>query len=195
MSIVQLQPYLPPDCLPHLQRWFGPHEIHLKVTRNRRSKLGDYRKMPDNSHQITINGTLQPHLFFFVLTHELAHLLAFAEFGHRIAAHGYEWKDRFRTMLLESLQVYSEDLQPIIKNFARAPKAGFLSSPELVRYFHIEDGRDETSYVEDLQPEDRFIYREETYLLETKRKKNYLCVNTGNGKKYIFKPLARVQKL
>lgn len=195
MSIVQLEPYLPPDCLPYLQRWFGSHSIHLKVTRDRRSKLGDYRKMPDKSHQITINGTLQPQLFFFVLTHELAHLLAFAEFGHRIAAHGTEWKHQFRLMLLESLNVYSADLRPIIIRFARAPKAGFMASPELVRYFHIDDHDDETCYIEDLKPNDRFVYRKEAYVMAEKRKKNYLCLNTDNGKKYIFKPLARVQKI
>jgi predicted SprT family Zn-dependent metalloprotease len=48
--------------------------------------------MPDNSHQITINGTLEPQLFFFVLTHELAHLIAFEKYGRRISPHGQEWK-------------------------------------------------------------------------------------------------------
>ena len=195
MSVANLQKYLPENTLPFLKTWFGEHYIHIKITKGRNSKLGDYRKMPDKSHQITINSTLQPQLFFFVLTHELAHLLAFENFGNRISPHGAEWKNKFRTMLLESNSVYSEDLKPIILKFSKAPKANFMSSPDLVKYFHIENYEDETSYIEDLETEDRFIYRKQTYIIEGKRKKNYICLNLDNGKRYIFKPLARVEKL
>ncbi len=195
MSITNLEKYLPENTLPFLKTWFGEHYIHIKITKGRNSKLGDYRKMPDKSHQITINSTLQPQLFFFVLTHELAHLLAFENFGNRISPHGSEWKNTFRTMLLESISIYSEDLKPIILKFSKAPKANFMSSPDLVKYFHIENYEDETSYIEDLETEDRFIYRKQTYIIEGKRKKNYICLNLDNGKRYIFKPLARVEKL
>ena len=195
MSITNLEKYLPENTLPFLKTWFGEHYIHIKITKARNSKLGDYRKMPDKSHQITINSTLQPQLFFFVLTHELAHLLAFENFGNRISPHGAEWKNTFRTMLLESISVYSEDLKPIILKFSKSPKANFMSSPDLVKYFHIENYEDETSYIEDLETEDRFIYRKQTYIIEGKRKKNYICLNIENGKRYIFKPLARVEKL
>lgn len=195
MSITNLEKYLPENTLPFLKTWFGEHYIHIKITKARNSKLGDYRKMPDKSHQITINSTLQPQLFFFVLTHELAHLLAFENFGNRISPHGSEWKNTFRTMLLESISIYSEDLKPIILKFSKAPKANFMSSPDLVKYFHIENYEDETSYIEDLETEDRFIYRKQTYIIEGKRKKNYICLNIDNEKRYIFKPLARVEKL
>ena len=195
MSITQLERFLPENALPFLRKWFGEHYIHIKITRERNSKLGDYRRMPDKSHKITINATLQPQLFFFVLTHELAHLLAFENFGRRIAPHGAEWKHTFREMLLESIAIYSEDLRPIILKFSRSPKANFMASPDLVKYFHIENVDDETSYVDDLEIGDRFIYRKQTFVIKEKRKINYLCKNLDNGKAYIFKPLARVEKL
>ena len=195
MSISLLEKYLPENCLPYLKKWFGDYVIHIKITRDRNSKLGDYRKMVDKSHQITINSTLQPPLFFFVLTHELAHLLAFENYGNRISPHGAEWKNTFRIMLLESFAVYDEDLKPIILKFSKSPKANFMSSPDLVRYFHIEDYEDESSYIEDLEIKDQFIYRKQIYIIEEKRKKNYLCIQLDTGKKYIFKPLARVKKI
>ena len=102
MSIQSLEKYLPQNTLLYLRKWFSDYSIHIKVTRNRNSKLGDYRKLRDNSHEISINSTLAPQLFFFVLTHELAHLIAFEKFGRRIAPHGNEWKHTFREMLLES---------------------------------------------------------------------------------------------
>lgn len=195
MSILLLEKYLPENTLPHLKKWFGDHVIHIKITKGRNSKLGDYRKMPDKSHQITINSTLQPQLFFFVLTHELAHLLAFDQYGYRISPHGSEWKNTFRIMLLESLPIYSDYLKGIILKFSKSPKANFMASTDLVRYFRIEDYEDESSYIEDLSVGNTFKYKNQTYLIEEKRKKNYLCVNLDTTKKYIFKPLARVEKL
>ena len=195
MSISLLEKYLPENTLPYLKTWFGDHSIHIKITKGRNSKLGDYRKMPDKSHQITINSTLQPPLFFFVLTHELAHLLAFENFGGRISAHGAEWKNTFRIMLLESISIYPDDLKQIILRFAKSPKANFMASPELVRYFHIDNYEDESNYIEDLSLGEKFVYRKNTYIIEEKRKKNYLCLNLDTAKKYLFKPLARVEKL
>ena len=195
MSISLLEKYLPENSLPYLKKWFDDYVIHIKITRGRNSKLGDYRKMVDQSHQITINSTLQPQLFFFVLMHELAHLIAFDNYGYRISPHGAEWKNTFRIMLLESFSVYNDDLKPIILKFSKSPKANFMSSPDLVRYFHIEDYEDESSYIEDLEVKDQFTYRNQRYIIDEKRKKNYLCVQLDSDKKYIFKPLARVEKI
>ncbi|KQT22424.1 transcription elongation protein SprT [Chryseobacterium sp. Leaf404] len=193
MSIQPLEKFLPDNCVGHLKKWFTGHSIHIKITRDRKSKLGDYRKMRDGSHEITINSTLQPELFFFVFTHELAHLLAFEKYGRRIAPHGNEWKHTFRAMLLESLDVYSEDLQPIIIRFSRSPKANFMASPELVKYFRFEKSQDGGVFVETLKKGEVFVYQNQRYVLEGLIKKNYLCVNLETGRKYAFRPLARVQ--
>ncbi len=188
-----LEQFLPQSALPFLKGWFGNHNCHLKITRNRNSKLGDYRKLPDNSHQITVNGTLEASLFFFVLTHELAHLLAFEKFGRRISPHGQEWKQTFREMLLESIEVYQDDLKPIIKKFSKSPKANFMASPELVKYFHKEE--EGFCYIENLEIGEKFIFREETYVIKEKIKKRYLCKNLSNGKQYLFKSVSKVEKL
>lgn len=194
MSIQSLEKYLPQSTLKYLRIWFSDYYIHIKVTRNRNSKLGDYRKLPDNSHEITVNSTLTPQLFFFVLTHELAHMIAFEKYGRRISPHGNEWKETFRNMLLESLEIYDEDLKPIIVKFSKSPKANFMASPDLVRYFHTEKQDDRLHFIEQLQKGEFFIYRNEKYLLEGLIKKNYLCKNLATGRKYSFKPLARVEK-
>lgn len=193
MSIQTLEKYLPDNCRNHLKNWFSDHSIHIKITRDRSSKLGDYRKNRDGSHEITINSTLQPELFFFVLTHELAHLIAFEKYGRRIAPHGNEWKHTFRLMLLESMDVYKEEFKPILVHFSRSPKANFMASPELVKYFRFESEDDSGVFVESIKKGGEFIYKNEKYVLEGLIKKNYLCVNLKTGRKYSFRPLARVQ--
>lgn len=191
-----LQNYLPNSSLTFLKNWFGEYKIHIHISRARNSKLGDYQKLKDGSHKISINHNLQPELFFFVLTHELAHLIAFDKFKtKRISPHGSEWKDTFREMLLESFCVYSEELKPHILQFSKSPKANFMASGPIVKFFHKEDLADNELFIEQLAAGDSFFYKRHIYKIKEKLKKNYLCDNLQNGKKYIFKPLAKVEKI
>ena len=195
MSVSVLEKFLPENALPYLKIWFGSYPCHLKITKNRNSKLGDYRKLPDKSHQITVNGTLEPQLFFFVLTHELAHLIAFEKYGRRISPHGAEWKQTFREMLLESLTVYADDSRPIIQKFSKSPKANFMASPDLVKYFHVPKEDDEQTFIENLKKGELFEYKKEIFVIEETTKKRYLCRNLKSGLKYKVNTLARVRKI
>lgn len=192
MSTEILVKLLPPNALPFFKNWLGDYRLHLKITKTRESKLGDYLKLKNGGHQISINGDLGPELFFFVLTHELAHLLAF-ERHKKILPHGTEWKATYRAMLLESLQVYSAELQPKILHFAKNPKANFAAFSPLVRYF--QDEEDGLHYVSDLEIGAKFRYRKKTYRLEGCGKKRYLCTEILSTRKYSFTPDARVEKI
>lgn len=194
MSFRLLAQFLPENTSSYLSSWFGTHQIHIHITRDRNSKLGDYRKLPDHSHKITLNSTLAPELFFFVLTHELAHLLAFHQHGFRIAPHGREWKIMFRKMILESLDVYHPNLQPLLIRFSNSPKANFMASEDLVRYFYGGKNNEHQTFVENLAQGEVFVYRKKTYEYQKKLKKNYLCKELNSGKTYLFKALVQVEK-
>lgn len=195
MSLQTLEQFIPEKAKTHLRKWVEKHSIHFIITRNRSSKLGDYRKLPNGRHQITINGTLQPDLFFLVLTHELAHLKTREAFGIEVLPHGTEWKTIYRLMLIESLEAYADELQPLIFKFSKSPKANFMASTDLVYYFHKDKLKNEEVFLVDLVANCRFIYRNQKFEIIGRRKKNYLCKNLDNGKTYIFQPLASVQKI
>lgn len=184
---------MPKNALSFIKKWLEGHICLIKITKSRNSKLGDYRLMPDKSHKITINGNLPPELFFFVFTHEIAHLLAFYE-KRNIAPHGTEWKNTFRKLILESLSVYPPDCQILLKHFSKNPKANYMSSPELVKYFDTKH-LDNKDYIENLLIGEEFIYQTHTYRVEEKKKKRYLCKNLGTGRLYLFKSCARVERL
>lgn len=183
---------IPKEAFFFVEKWLENHHCQVILSPDRRSKLGDYRLLPDGSHQITINSGLNEEFFFFVLTHEIAHLLAFHQ-NRRILPHGKEWKSTFRNLILETIFVYSEKLQPLLKEFSKNPKANFMSAPTLVKYF---DNRpdDDSFYVEDLQVGDQFIYQSEAYQVEEKKKKRYLCKNLSTGRQYYFRTCAKIEK-
>ena len=195
MQVNLLEKYLPPNALPILKNWFGDYIIHIKITNERSSKLGDYQKVGDNKFIITINHNLQPELFFFVFTHEIAHLFAFEKYGRRkIAPHGKEWKNTFRRLLVETISIYSEDVKPLILEYAVSPKANFAASTGLKRHFYPDQLEDDEVFVEQLQLGEIFWFRETKYRMETRRRKNYLCSKVSTGQEYIFRPLIKVKK-
>lgn len=190
-----LSSYLPDQAQPMLTTWFGTYRIQIKITANRSSKLGDYRKVGENQFLITINSTLHPELFFFVLTHEMAHLIAFEKYGHRnIAPHGKEWKHTFREMLLHSLAVYSDEVRPLILDYAVSPKANFGASAALKKHFYPETLAKDEVFIEDLQCGETFIFKNQKYKMHSKRRKNFLCTQLASGAGYIFRPFLKVKK-
>ncbi|MDO4764168.1 MAG: transcription elongation protein SprT [Flavobacteriaceae bacterium] len=193
MKTISLENYLPENAISYITKWLEGHRCMIKIRKPRQSKLGDYKLLPNQSHQISINENLKPELFFFVLTHEIAHLLAFNE-KRDILPHGKEWKATFRELLLESIQIYPEDLQILLKNFTQNPKANFMTSPELVKYFEHKTSENQF-YVEELSINGKFIYQSQIYQVEEKKKKRYLCKNLHTGKRYLFKSCARVEKI
>lgn len=196
MSVEILQKHVPDTALEFLRIWFGNYRLHLHISRSRNSKLGDYQRLKDGSHKITVNHNLKPELFFFVLTHELAHLMAFEKYkAKRISPHGAEWKQTFREMLMESLSVYSKELKPHILQFSKSPKANFMASGPIVKFFFEEKLNENECFIEKLAAGDHFLYKNENYFIIEKLKKNYLCGNMKTGRKYNFKALARVEKL
>ena len=194
MQVEVLEKYLPENTFPFLKNWFGGYNIHIKITKERSSKLGDYRKIAKNQFVITINHTLPPELFFFVFTHEMAHLLAFEKYGRRIAPHGKEWKHTFREMLLQTIEVYSENVKPLILEYAVSPKANFAASTGLKRYFYPDTLQNDEVFIENLIQNEVFIFRNEMYKMKNKRTKNYLCTKLFSGAEYTFRALVKVKR-
>ena len=92
--LLELQTYLPATGFEEVLYYLQHHKVHLTISRKRQSILGDYRHAhSDKNHRISVNGNLNKYAFLITLLHELAHLFTYEKFGHRVQAHGREWKD------------------------------------------------------------------------------------------------------
>src|ERR1051325_9211095 len=88
-----LAAYLPEGAFENVVHYLHLYRVHLTVTKERKSILGDYRNAVNGkNHRITVNGNLNKYAFLITLLHELAHLLTYNQYGHRVVAHGKEWK-------------------------------------------------------------------------------------------------------
>src|SRR6478672_9215366 len=97
--IEYLKRYIPGPAAERVLQYLHQYKVHLTITRERKSVLGDYRHATGyNNHRISINGNLNQYSFLITLIHELAHLVTFEKYGNRVYAHGNEWKQLYATL-------------------------------------------------------------------------------------------------
>ena len=117
-----LSPYLPPTAVKPIVRLIVAYNIHLKITRERHSKFGDYR-LPSTAqplHRISINGNLPPDGFLLVMLHEVAHMLTFVDHRRTVKPHGPEWQRHYSRLLIEFVEkgCFPADAVPMLRAYA-----------------------------------------------------------------------------
>lgn len=202
VSLEFLKKYLPDSTYPLVASYLVRYKVTLTITRSRRSILGDYRRpYKGQGHRISVNGDLNKYAFLLTLLHELAHLLAFESYGIRIAPHGKEWKQAFKSILKQLQQdtpaVFPEDVAQAVRNYMHDPAARSCSDDNLVRalrkYDHARPG---ICLIEDLEEGDCFLVPGgELFRRGRKLRKRYECKSVKSGHLYTFSPLYEVKKV
>jgi N-glycosylase/DNA lyase len=94
--------------------------FHLKVTKERATKYGDYSTPINNKkQQITVNGNLDQFSFLLTLLHELAHLRVYEKHSYRIKPHGEQWKNEFANYLRLAIEhhLFPEEIAKPIRKY------------------------------------------------------------------------------
>jgi SprT protein len=137
-SINALKQFLPPGTFNLVAPFFQAHIIHLTLTRERKSVLGDYRHPTKSNpyHRISVNINLNQYSFLITLLHELAHLLTFVHFKHTVSPHGKEWKTQFRHILFQFLGkgFFPKDVEKALLAYINNPAASTCTDPNLRHY-------------------------------------------------------------
>ena len=190
--------YLPERAVGPCFDLIKQHQVNLKVVDHRVTRHGDYRRMPDGMHQITVNASLNPYRFLVTLIHEIAHLVAFEKFGRRIKPHGKEWNLTFKYLMVPFIRpdVFPNELLPLLAAHFKNPKASSSTDAKLSIALKAYDATQDngTSYVFELPAGAIFkLYNGKLYKKGNKRVKRYECTELESGKTYLFQPNAEVQ--
>lgn len=172
--------------------------VHLKIVNERVTRHGDYRKMPDGRHQITVNASLNKYRFLITLIHEIAHLVAFEKYGRYIKPHGVEWKTTFRQLMLPYIhpEVFPSRLLPVIAHHFKNPRASSDTDEKLALALKQYDPANDKNYIFELPLGSVFrLYNGRIFKKGNKRVKRYECVELNTGKIYLFNPNAEVELL
>lgn len=192
-----LQKYLPELAVAPCFELIKTHGVHLKIVNHRVTRHGDYRRLPNGLHQITVNASLNKYRFLITLVHEIAHLVAFETHGRRIKPHGVEWKHTFQHLMVPFIrpEVFPSQLLPIIANHFKNPKASSSTDARLsiaLKAFDVEERQH--SYVYELPQGSIFrLYNGRLFKKGNKKVKRYECVELSTGRLYLFQPNAEVE--
>lgn len=184
MNLSPLEKYLPENASQFLYQWLEKKPVIIKIKSSRKSKLGDYKFFGESkTHQITINRELKPEAFFFVLTHEIAHLMVRINFPPSAKSHGIEWKQTFGKLLVDSIHIYSREIKPHILKHARNPKASMAADKALRQSLFMEEEQ-MGLLVENLADNQKFRLGKRIFEKGAKRKIRYICKEIPTGKMY-----------
>jgi SprT protein len=196
--LLQLQSYLPEGSFEGVTHYLQQYHVHLTVTRQRQSILGDYRHaMPGRNHRISVNGNLNKYAFLITLLHELAHLFTYEKFGHRVQAHGKEWKNEFSKILAQFLlkKIFPADIEKALMQTLQNPAASSCGDEKLLRILHHYDKKEEGIHLVEQLPEGSLFRIKGGRLFKKgeKIRKRYKCMEVETGKLYLFSAVYEVQ--
>jgi hypothetical protein len=198
-SVAFLEHFLPQGAFELVEPYFKSHTIHLTLTHERKSVLGDYRHPVREAphHRLSVNANLNPYSFLITLLHELAHMLTFIHFEHRAQPHGKEWKTQFRHMLIPFMgkRFFPPDVEKALFSYLHNPAASTCTDAQLYKaLYRYDEHKPGFKLVDDLgqnqyfQTEDGEVYQK-LEKLRTRTK----CKNLGSGKVYLFQGIAEVK--
>ncbi|NML22161.1 SprT family zinc-dependent metalloprotease [Pseudoflavitalea sp. G-6-1-2] len=195
-----LQQFIPPAAVPRVLEYLQQYRVHLTITRERKSILGDYRHATlYKTHRISVNGNLNPFSFLITLIHELAHLVTFIQYGNRVQSHGKEWKALYAMLLKDFMgkQLFPADVEQALQKSMHDLPASSCADENLMRILKNYDPRQQgVVMVEQLQEGQLFDIGEGRIFRKGKKlRKRYQCIEVKTGKLYLFSPIYEVKEL
>ena len=187
--------YIPATARHKLEVILQQHPVEIKVVNTRKSKHGDFRKLPSGKVQITLNVQANPYRFLITLLHEIAHHLAFKWYGFRIAPHGKEWKLTFRELCIPFLEeaIFPQPLLTVFAQHLNRPKASSDTDVDLGMTLRQYDPPTNKLTVLEL-PQGALFQLDDgrTFVKGPQRRKRFTCRLKGTQKVYLFQPNAEV---
>lgn len=193
-----LAPYIPEFALDATFELIKANNVHLKIVHQRVTRHGDYRRLPDGTHQITVNASENKYRFFITLIHEIAHLIAYKKYGNNILPHGQEWKYTFQRLMIPFInpEIFPKELLPLLARHFRNPKASSDTDTTLALALKQYDKPNDKNYVFEIPYGSFFrIHNGKVFKKVALRVKRYECVEISTGKTYLFNPNAEVELL
>lgn len=192
-----LAAFLPDGSFDKVVHYLHRYKVHLTVTRERKSVLGDYRNaVHGKNHRITVNSNLNKFAFLITLLHELAHLLTYEHYGNRVMAHGKEWKQVYGRLLADFVNknIFPADIEEELKRSLTNPAASSCAEEHLMRVLRKYDiKQDGVVLVEELQLNALFVTKDgRVFRKGEKLRKRYRCAEVKTGLVYLFSAIYEV---
>jgi SprT protein len=189
--------YIPQEAMPLIQQWYGQLPFHLRITKARKTKFGDFRPaFQGKPNRVSVNGNLNQYHFLITLTHEIAHVACWEQFKGRVNPHGIEWKTIYSDMLKQLMAKanFPNDIEIALRKHLKRPKASSCSDPELFKILKQYDPHSPAVFLDSLVEGEEFIFQERVFKRGSKRRTRIECTELKSGRTYLISGHAEVEK-
>lgn len=193
-----LQDFIPKAAYDQVAQLLLHDNLVVKIKKERKTRHGDYRRLPNGKHQITINSNLNTYRFLITLIHEIAHFEAYKTYGKMIKPHGLEWKSVFQHLMLPFIrpEIFPNDVLPLLAMHFKNPKASSDSDPVLALKLKQYDAPNGKTFIFEVPEGATFrLYNGKLFRKGSKRRTRFECTELASGRLYVFNPNAEVEHI
>jgi hypothetical protein len=192
------QAYIPNKAITPVSQLLKHEHLVVKVKKERKTRHGDYKRLPNGRHEISVNSNLNPFRFLITLIHEIAHFEAYKNYGKFIKPHGIEWKHTFQHLMLPFLnpEIFPIEILPLLAKHFKNPKASSDSDVQLAYALKQFDAPNDKTFIFELPLHSTFkLYNGRIFKKGVKRRTRFECMEIKTGRMYLFNPNAEVEFL
>ncbi|MBR3783036.1 MAG: hypothetical protein IKJ78_01025 [Bacteroidales bacterium] len=196
-----LRNHLPPQAVEWIYAYLNHHKVHFHVTRERRTKYGDYRwPQPQHPfHEMSVNGDLNPYLFLWVFLHEAAHLETHLKYSS-VQPHGHEWQAEYASLLAARADDFPEEVRPLVLRYAARIPLSRVLARSIEEELHRHDsgaGAGPSLRLDNLPAGSLFRLKKKPDILFAsieRRRTRWLCRDAATGRLYTVSGGAEVER-
>ena len=183
-----LSPFFHDSIIAYLENLIILNKVQFILSKPRKTKLGDYRAIPNESlFIVTVNNNLNPVQFLITVLHELAHHFTWMKHKSIAKPHGKECKQEYQRVFIPVLtneHVY-KPLKRMLASHLKNPKASSYSDVHL-NEFLTSNFNESIKRVIDAPMDEPFVLGKRTFVKEKKLRTRFLCTDLANNKKYLI---------
>lgn len=197
-----LSRFVPSEAAHFFVTWIIEKKIHLKITPNRKTKAGTYQAPHPTKkqlgHKITVNGDLGRIRFCITFIHELAHLLVWENYKNTVQPHGKEWKNCYKTLMLEFIKETTSfpiNIEKLVIQHVQNPPSSTSYDTTLLSAIDEYEGKIELR-LKDVEEGKFYLVENKLVLRKLKLlRKYYLCEEQNTKKQFRVHPNATVKEI
>ncbi len=196
--MVSYKQKIPASAVSFVELILFNEQIDIICKKNRKGKWGDFRPpFEQKNARITINSDLPESAFLLTLIHEIAHLKAWNKFGKKIQAHGKEWKDIFKQLCVEllNLNILPSEVEQALKNHIKCPKSSICYDPEMMNVLIPQTFEKDQKILKDLEIGSLFSLQNRVFIKQKTLRTRAKCLEIKTQRHFVIHQSAKISCL
>ncbi|MBO0949927.1 sprT domain-containing protein [Fibrella sp. HMF5405] len=183
---------MPTLAVTYCQQLQQQYPFGFRIVKPRRTRLGDFRALPNGTAHITVNADLNPYAFLITYVHEVAHCAVYHTYKRAGKPHGPIWQSQFQRLMAPLLteSIFPADVLAPLRYYMSRPAATTAAQPALMQALRRYNVQSPAAPVQgqlvlrQLAEGQLFLLQKKTYMKGKLRRTRIVCKDIQSGRSY-----------